>query len=215
MPTPSTPDAWYAEQSAWHHELAALRAIALSAELHETLKWKQPCYTDQGRNIFLVSSRKDAAVVAFLEGALLPDPDARLVQPGQDSRSAKYMRFTSVDQVHRDRAYLEALVASAVHVARAGLKVEPLREGIDYVEELQRRLADDPAFARAFEALTPGRRRSYNMHFSRPKNASTRHARITRCAERILMGKGLNDCVCGRSQRMPRCDGSHQRPTEP
>ena len=79
-----------------------------------------------------------------------------------------------------------------------------------YVEELQRRLDSDPGFREAFEALTPGRRRGYNLHFAQPKNSSTREARIDRCGERILLGKGLNDCVCGRSKRPPGCDGSHK-----
>ena len=28
----------------------------------------------------------------------------------------------------------------------------------------------------------------------------------------IFTGKGINDCVCGRSKKMPGCDGSHNKP---
>jgi uncharacterized protein YdeI (YjbR/CyaY-like superfamily) len=51
----------------------------------------------------------------------------------------------------------------------------------------------DPVLKAAFMALTPGRKRAYNLYFNAPKNASTRSARIARCVDRILSGKGLND----------------------
>ncbi|TYP72128.1 iron-binding CDGSH zinc finger protein [Aquimarina intermedia] len=34
---------------------------------------------------------------------------------------------------------------------------------------------------------------------------------IQKYTMRILDGKGLNDCVCGQSKRMPNCDGSHKQ----
>ena len=111
-----------------------------------------------------------------------------------------------------ERAYLVALIEKAIEVERAGLRVAPLPDEIDYVEELEERFQTDEAFRAAFEGLTLGRRRGYNIHFAKAKKSSTRHARIERCTERILMGKGLMDCICGRSKRYPRCDGSHTKP---
>jgi uncharacterized protein YdeI (YjbR/CyaY-like superfamily) len=61
------------------------------------------------------------------------------------------------------------------------------------VAELQDRLDQDPALKAAFEALTPGRQREYNLHFSDAKQARTREARVEKCAPRILAGKGLRD----------------------
>ncbi|MFC1225739.1 YdeI family protein [Pedobacter sp. BG31] len=45
----------------------------------------------------------------------------------------------------------------------------------------------------AFKALTPGRQRAYLLHFSAPKQAKTREARVEKCIPQILSGKGLND----------------------
>lgn len=209
MKSYTTADAWYADQDEWLHETAVLREIVLSSGLEETVKWKHPCYMDQGRNIAIISHRKGCALVSFLKGALLQDPRGRLVPPGRE-RSGRYLPFTNVEQIQEDRDYLLGLLAQAIEVERAGLRVEPLPDEIAYVPELQDRLDADPAFREAFEGLTTGRRRQYNLHFEDAKRASTRVARIERNTERILLGKGLTDCLCGRSKRFPRCDGSHK-----
>ncbi len=41
------------KQSTWQEEYAVLREIALATGLEEDLKWGQPCYTFDGKNIFL------------------------------------------------------------------------------------------------------------------------------------------------------------------
>ncbi|MEP6299165.1 MAG: YdeI/OmpD-associated family protein, partial [Ilumatobacter sp.] len=58
---------------------------------------------------------------------------------------------------------------------------------------LQERLADDGALAEAFNELTPGRQREYNLHISDAKQSDTRHRRIDKVVPRILEGKGLRD----------------------
>ena len=61
------------------------------------------------------------------------------------------------------------------------------------MDELRQRLDDDPALRTAFEALTPGRQREYNLIIADAKQASTRAARVDKYAPRILDGKGLRD----------------------
>ena len=77
-------------------------------------------------------------------------------------------------------------------------------------EELELKFKEKSALKTAFKALTPGRQRGYLLFFSQPKQSKTRISRIEKYTERILIGKGLNDCVCGLSKRMPNCDGSHK-----
>jgi uncharacterized protein YdeI (YjbR/CyaY-like superfamily) len=50
-----------------------------------------------------------------------------------------------------------------------------------------------PALKKAFRALTPGRQRGYLLYFSAAKQSKTREARVEKCLEQILNGKGLND----------------------
>lgn len=211
MKTYATVDDWLADLEAWRDEAAALRRIVLAAGLEETVKWGQPCYTDAGRNIAIVSWRKGSAILSFFKGALLDDPEGRLVQPGA-ARAGRYLPFTTVAAIEAAEPRIRALLAQAVAVERAGLRLPPRPDTIAFIPELQERLDADPAFREAFEALTPGRQRTYDHHFGRAKQSATRVARIEAATERILAGKGLRDCVCGRSQRLPRCDGSHARP---
>ena len=55
------------------------------------------------------------------------------------------------------------------------------------------RLDQDPALKAAFEGLTPGRQREYNLYFSDAKQATTRAARVEKYARKILDGKGFRD----------------------
>ena len=60
-------------------------------------------------------------------------------------------------------------------------------------EEFQQKLEGNLALKTAFEKLTAGRQRAYLLHFSSPKQAKTREARVEKCTEAILDGKGLNE----------------------
>lgn len=150
-------------------------------------------------------------LASYEAGGLLDDPGGHLAPAGERSRHVRVMVFSSLDGIAARRAYLVALIGEAVEIERAGLRVAPLPDELEYVPELRRRLAADPALRAAFEQLTAGRRRAYNLHFTQPVQASTREARIIRATARILAGKGLGDCVCGHTEHPPRCDGSHKR----
>ncbi len=54
--------------------------------------------------------------------------------------------------------------------------------------ELRSRLDDDALLCAAFEALTPGRRKSYVFHISSAKQAKTRAAQAEKCVPMILSG---------------------------
>lgn len=191
MTTNPDVDRYLERSEAWPDEIAALRPILLGCGLTEQLKWSKPCYSHDGKNIVIVQEMKDFLALMFFKGALLQDPDDVLREQGPNSRSARRMELTSVDEVRASAGTIEAYVADAIAVEEAGLEV-PAAE-VELVEELQARLEDDPALQEAFEGLTPGRRREYNLYVGEAKQAKTRVSRVDRCVERILAGKGLRD----------------------
>lgn len=176
----------------WPAEMAELRRVLLGCGLDEEVKWGKPCYGQGGKNIAIVQEMKDFLALMFFKGALLTDPEQVLEDQGPNSRSARRMVIRSVDDVTRLAATIRSYVDEAVAAEAAGATVGPAPEP-ELVEELQQRLDADPTLRAAFEALTPGRRREYNLHISDAKQAATRAARVEKLAPRILEGKGLRD----------------------
>ncbi len=185
-------DAYVARSQRWPDVIAALRPILLGAGLDEEIKWAKPCYSHDGKNIAIIQEMKGFLALMFFKGALMDDPAGVLVAQGPNSRSALRMEFTSVDDVTHRAETIVAYIETALAVEEAGLEVGPAPEVV-FVDELQQRLDEDPAFASAFDSLTPGRQREYNLYFSDAKQASTRASRVEKYAQRILDGKGFRD----------------------
>jgi uncharacterized protein YdeI (YjbR/CyaY-like superfamily) len=185
-------DAYVARSDMWPDEIDALRSILWECPLTEELKWGKPCYSHDGKNIVIVQEMKEFLALMFFKGALLGDADGVLETQGPNSRSARRMCFTSVDGVIDAAGTVAAYVEEAIAVEEAGLEPPPAPELV-LVEELRSRLDDDPALEAAFAALTPGRQREYNLHFSSAKQASTRSARVEKYVPKILDGKGFRD----------------------
>ena len=188
-------DPWFAKARTWRDEIVRLRSILLACGLTEQLKWGKPTYTDDdGANIVLIMPLKQTCALLFTKGALLKDPKGLLVQPGENSQSARQMRFTSVAEIGKLEKTLKSYVKQAVDVEKAGLKVE-FKKSTDlvYPKEFQDKLDRNTALREAFRQLTPGRQRQYHMHFTGAKLAATRESRIDKAIPLILDGMGLND----------------------
>lgn len=187
-------DAWIGKQKHWNDEISALRDALLASGLQEDFKWGKPCYTHQGSNIVLIMPLKDTCTLLFTKGALMNDPKGVLVQPGENSQSARQMRFTSLAAITTFRKSLKAYLKEAIAVEVAGLKVA-FRKSTDlvYPDEFQGRLDRNTALREAFHALTPGRQRQYHLFFTGARQAKTREARVEKAIPLILDGMGLND----------------------
>lgn len=186
---------WYFDEAVkWQDGIRQLRTIIAGCQLNEELKWGNPCYTFQGRNIILIHVFKEYFAVLFFKGALLKDPKGVLIQQSENVQAARQMRFTSLQEVNKLAATLKAYVFEAVEVEEKGLKV-PVKQTREYTipEELQTKLDTDSGLKEAFAGLTPGRQRAYLLHFSAPKQSKTRESRIEKCIPGILAGKGLKE----------------------
>jgi uncharacterized protein YdeI (YjbR/CyaY-like superfamily) len=187
-------DAFMERRKTWRAEMEKLREILLATGLEEDLKWGQPCYALDGKNVALIHAFKEYCAILFHKGVLLKDPKHVLIQQTQNVQAARQIRFRSVRDVTKLAKTVKAYVREAIEIERAGLKVKMKKtEDFELPEELESKLDAIPKLRAAFEALTPGRQRGYIFHFSQAKQSKTRTARVEKHMPRILKGLGLDD----------------------
>jgi uncharacterized protein YdeI (YjbR/CyaY-like superfamily) len=187
-------DGYLRRSKKWQKELVKLRTIVLDCQLTEKLKWGVPCYTFQKSNIVLIHVFKEYCALLFFKGALLNDANGVLIQQTNNTQAARQIRFANAREIVEMEPILKAYIHEAIEAEKAGLKVN-LKKTAEFIipEEFQEKLDKIPALKTAFAALTPGRQRAYILHFSAAKQSKTREARVEKCMEQILNGKGLND----------------------
>lgn len=185
-------EAFVARAKAWRGEMEKVRSVLLESGLDEEIKWGKPCFAFEGKNVAILQPFKGFCALMFFKGALLKDTHGMLRSQGENTQSALRLEFTSEADVKK--AVLKDYVKQAIAVEKSGLKVEfKAKDELELPEELTKILKKDRKLGKAFEALTPGRRRAYVMHFTAAKQPQTRIARIEKFASKILAGLGMND----------------------
>lgn len=176
----------------WREELEMLRQIVLETGLTEEIKWGAPVYTHKGKNIVSVGALKESANIGFFKGVLLTDKHKILQQQG-NLQSDRIIKFTNVKDIEKVKDVLKEYVLEAIAIEESGKKVVFKKNPEPIPDELLEAFEQDPAFKKAFYALTAGRQRGYIIHFSQPKQSQTRIGRIEKYKEQIFNGIGLND----------------------
>ncbi len=176
----------------WQKETAKLREIAINCDLTEELKWSKSCFTFNKKNVAIIIPLKESCAFSFFKGALLKDPRHILEKIGEHTQAGRWIKFTSIKEIIALQATLTSYLYEAIELEESGKKVKLKKPSeIPIPEELQNLLDSDPTLRTAFEALTPGRRKSYAFHISSAKQSATRAARAERCIPMILSGRGF------------------------
>ena len=187
-------DEYISKAKQWQEEIAKLRTILLDSELTEDLKWGAPCYTLQNNNVILLYVFKTYMGIGFIKGALLSDTQGILIKQGENTRAVRLIKFANVQEIIQLESVLKAYINEAIKAEKSGLKVDlKSNSELIYPDEFQKKLDEIPALKIAFDALTPGRKRAYNLYFSAPKQSITRESRVEKYMQKILDGKGLGD----------------------
>jgi uncharacterized protein YdeI (YjbR/CyaY-like superfamily) len=178
----------------WQKEIDGFRKIALECDLAEEVKWGKPCFTYQKKNVAIIIPLKEVCAFSFFKGALLKDPKHILKKIGEHTQAGRWVRVTSAAEISALKPTLGKYIGEAIQIEKSGKKV-PLKKASEYAipEELQVKLKGSSELKAAFEALTPGRRRSYIFHVSGAKQPKTRVARAQKCVPMILSGRGFNE----------------------
>lgn len=174
----------------WIDGLNHLRRICLDVGLEETVKWAHPCYMHAGRNIALMGAFRGDFRLTFLNAGLLHDHEGVLEPQGPNSATPGMIRFTANAQVATLEPVIRAYLRQLMDHAEAGTRPPRTEREIDMPDELTEALDADPELAEAFQALTPGRQKSYLFNLNQAKQSATRVARIEKFRGHILAGKG-------------------------
>lgn len=193
----------------WRQELQAIREILLETELVEEFKWASPCYTHTNKNIIILAPFKGYFALGFFNGTHLTDPKGLLVKLGEHTRVGRQLRLENTQDIVKKKSTIKKFIKESISIEAESITNPEAAPSI-VVEELNVIFKKNAALKKAFESLTPGRQRGYLIFFSGAKLSETRIARIEKYTNQILCGKGLTDCTCGLSKRMPACDGTHK-----
>lgn len=174
----------------WTSGLAGLRELCRAAGLTETAKWGHPTYMHAGRNVVILGAFRDDFRMSFFHPSLMRDPEGALERQGANTRHPDMLCFRSNEEVTAKSALISAYLAEAMGYAAAGIVPNlPPRE-VELPPELIEALDCDPDLAEAFNALTPGRQKSWAFHLNSTQVPATRFNRIAKARAKILAGKG-------------------------
>ena len=101
-------DVALSKETRWPKEMAELRKIALAAGLTEELKWGQPCYTLNDKNVFLIHGFKEYFAILFMKGVLMKDPKKILFQQTLNVQGPRQIRMANLAELKK----LEPVIAS-------------------------------------------------------------------------------------------------------
>jgi len=187
-------DVALSKDTRWPKEMAELRRIALASGLTEELKWGQPCYTLNGKNVFLIHGFKEYFAILFMKGVLMKDPKKLLFQQTLNVQGPRQIRMANLAELKKLKPVIASYIAEAIKLEESGAQV-PLKKASEHEipEEILKAMKKISGLTPAFKKLTPGRQRGYLLFFTGAKQEATRIARIEKSAARILAGKGLTD----------------------
>ncbi len=177
----------------WREGLEALRLVCLDVGLQETVKWGHPCYVHAGRNIAIIGALRGEFRLSFFEAALMKDPEGVLERQGPNTRYPDMIRFRGHADVAKLEPVIRGYLSEAMGYAKAGIRAPKAAQDFDLPAELVAAMDADPDLAKAFDALTPGRKNGYVVNLNGAKTSATRAARIAKFRDRILAGKGATE----------------------
>lgn len=187
-------EAWLQKNRTWVEETALLRDYCLEKLSDEEIKWWKPTFSYKGKNVVIIQGFKNYIALMFFKGVLLKDEYHLLSAPGENSQTARQLRFTSLQEIESSKELILSYLEEAIDLEKNNVKIEvQKKEELVYPDELAQMFGEDPDFQVEFEKLTPGRRRAYILFFNGAKQAITRYSRIEKMKPQIMDGKGLND----------------------
>ena len=132
----TTVDQFMQNAKQWKAEMVLLRSILLSCKLEESIKWGQPCYTINDKNIVIIAPFKAHCDLGFFNEVLLKDVKGLLVKPGTNTQASRQLRFKSVSEIEKLKSVITSYVKQAIKNEVDGIKPILEKPATIVVEEL-------------------------------------------------------------------------------
>ena len=193
MVKPKTVEEYISKHPKWTKSLKHLHNLISGTELKATIKWGQPTYSLDGKNVVGIGSFKKHFGLWFFNGALLNDPDGHLHNAQQGKTKAmRQLRFESFEDI--DDKIVTGFLQQTIENQKDGkeVKIDTKREA-NIPPLLENTFSDDTELKSCFEDLTPGRQREYAQYISEAKQKATKQRRLDKIIPMIRSGIGLND----------------------
>lgn len=185
-------DQYIDQHPGWSDELSELREFLLSYTLEETIKWGAPVYTWKSKNLFGLAAFKNHYAIWLFQGALLEKNTALLVNAQEEKTHA--MRQIRFDETTRhDLKELSKYIEETLSLLEKGKKIAPANKELQLAVAIKSKMEEDSNFEKAFNNLTPGKKREYSAYISQAKREETRISRMAKITPLVIAGKGLND----------------------
>lgn len=177
----------------WSEELDVIASIINKLPLEKTIKWGAEVFTYDGKNVVSYGGFKNFFTLWFYNGVFLTDKYNVLVnaQEGK-TKSLRQWRFTSFSEI--DEKKITEYIYEAIEIEKKGLKIAPEKfEAIPVSEFLEAEFKNNKDLKNAFDKLTPGKQKEYNIYINEAKQEATKLKRVEKIVPMILQGMGLND----------------------
>ncbi len=193
MAKPRSVQEYISKHPQWEKSLKHLHSIITRTELEDTIKWGQPTYCLEGKNVVGIGAFKEHFGLWFFNGALLNDPNGHLhnAQEGK-TKAMRQLRFTSFEEI--DDEIVKGFLRQAIENQKAGKEVViNVNRDANIPPLLDQVFSNDKALKTHFDELTPGRQREYAQYIAEAKQDATKQRRLEKIIPMIKKGIGLND----------------------
>ncbi len=190
-----TPEEYIVNHKDWQQSLILLRDILLSTQMTETIKWRVPVYTYEGKNIVGIGAFKSYVGLWFFQGALLKDKKKKLINAQEGvTKALRQWRFNSVKEIEEESKTIKQYLEEAILNQKQGKEIKPERKkSLDIPKELYDIFTKDTKVKECFYSLSLPKQREYAEYIIEAKRDETKQKRLLKIVPIILKGKGLND----------------------
>lgn len=175
-------------------ELETLRALLLSTQLTEHIKWNAPVYSLNNKNVVGLGAFKNHFCLWFFNGVFLKDK-ANILYNAQEekTKALRQVRFNSADDVNL--ALIKSYIDEAIKNQELGKELKPKRTTTKKAQpkELKDALSNNEELQKAFKKLSQSKQNEYCDHIASAKREVTKQSRLKKIIPQILNGEGLHD----------------------